>query len=294
LQKRSIEWPTLFVALGIHAAWLGLTSVAVRLPLWVLVPLGGFVVAWHGSLQHETIHGHPTRSRAFNTLIASLPLSLWIPYGIYRSLHLAHHKTSALTDPLEDPESFYVTKERWDRASAPYRALLWINTTLAGRLLLGPAIVIVRFIAGEALALAKADLRHARAWCKHLVGVALVLAWLHVCHLSVGVYFFAFVYPGVALTLMRSFAEHKPARDNGERVAIVEAGPALSLLYLNNNLHVVHHEEPALPWYELPARYREHRSEVLAKNGHYHFSGYGALLARFGIRPKDAPVHPEL
>jgi fatty acid desaturase len=28
------------------------------------------------------------------------------------------------------------------------------------------------------------------------------------------------------------------------------------LLFLNNNLHAIHHASPDLPWYELPARYR--------------------------------------
>lgn len=294
--KRTIpvEWPTLFIGIVIHAAWAAATIAAGRLPWWGMMPLGGFLVAWHGSFQHETIHGHPTRSRAFNTFIASLPLGLWMPYGVYRAQHLAHHRTGSLTDPIEDPESFYVTKEQWERAHVLSRAILWVNVTLAGRLTVGPILTIMRFVASEMRRIVRRDFSHARAWATHLAGVALVIAWLDlVCGVPLWRYALCFVYPGLALTLLRSFAEHRPASNNAQRVAIVEAGPLASLLYLNNNLHVVHHDEPQLPWYELPARYRVRRSEVLARNHGHLFSGYGALLARFGLRPKDAPVHPE-
>jgi len=290
--KRSFEGPTFLLALAVHAAWMLSTLMAVRHP-WVGVICGGFVVAWHGSLQHETIHGHPTRSRAVNALLGSLPMGLWLPYGIYREQHLDHHRTSALTDPLEDPESQFVTGDAWRAASPVRRAILLANATLLGRLVLGPAIVLVRFFLAEARRIVRGDLVHARAWLGHAAGVVVVLAWLElVCAMPLWQYVLTFVYPGLALTLLRSFAEHRPATEQAHRIAVVEAGPIASLLYLNNNLHVVHHDEPAVPWYELPERYRATREDVLAKNGGLAYAGYGALLWHFGVRARYAPVHP--
>jgi fatty acid desaturase len=275
------------------APWIALTIAASRLPWWVVAPLGGFLVAWHGSFQHETIHGHPTRWRAVNNALGSFSLGLWIPYGIYRDLHLAHHRTGQLTDPLEDSESFYVTGDAWTRAGALRRLVLRANTTLLGRLVLGPWLTVLGFFRTELGRLVAGDRRHLRAWAWHLVVVAVVAAWLElVCRLPLVHYLLLFVYPGVALTLLRSFAEHRPAATNAERVGIVEAGPLTGLLFLNNNLHVVHHDEPALAWYELPARYRALRASILAKNGGFFFSSYASLIARFALRSKDAPVHP--
>ena len=281
------------MALTIHAAWFGLTAAAAKMPWWAVLPLGAFVVAWHGSLQHETIHGHPTRWRRVNALVGALPVGLWMPYRLYRDLHLAHHRTAALTDPLEDPESYYLTDEAW-RASSPLaRALHRANMSLAGRIVLGPALTVGRFFVAEARRVASGDRRHVRAWVEHLAGVALVVAWLElVCGVSFARYVALFVYPGVGLALVRSFAEHRPGPTNKERIAIVEAGPIASLLFLNNNLHVVHHAEPALPWYRIPARYRASRDALIAGNGGYFYGGYGELFARFGLRAKDAPVHP--
>lgn len=290
--RAAVELPTLAVAVAIYGGWLALTAAAGSLPWWVVAPLGAFLVGWHGSFQHETIHGHPTRSRRCNTLLGSIPLSLWLPYGIYRSAHLEHHRAE-LTDPLEDPESFYVTPETWARAGIVRRTWLRSQTTLIGRLVLGPFAVVAGFVSSEARRLLRGDRSHVRSWTLHLGGVVLVVAWLTlVCRLSVARYAACFVYPAIALSLLRSFTEHRPSELHAERVGIVEAGAVASLLYLNNNLHVVHHDAPALPWYELPTRYRQSREALLSANGHFVFAGYASVIARYAFRSKDSPVHP--
>jgi len=289
--KRTLETPTLLLFFVVHLLWAALTVLAGRSSgwwVWALAPLGGFVVAWHGSLQHETIHGHPTRSRTLNGLLASLPIGLWMPYGVYRRLHLAHHATDTLTDPTTDPESFYITQDAWTRSGRMGRALLVANATLVGRLLLGPMLTVARFVASEIGRIRRGDFGHARAWAAQVVGLLLVIAWLSiVCRLSLVRYVVLFAYPGLALTLLRSFAEHRPGPTQRERTVVVEAGRLGSLLFLNNNLHVVHHEDPGLPWYELPARYRSTRDRAAMI-----VPGYFSLARRYAFRAKDLPVHP--
>src|SRR5688572_24014575 len=112
---RRFEAPTGLVALGVYAGWLGLTWHYHSLPAWLILPLGAALMALHGSLQHEAIHGHPTPWRSLNAMIAGAPLALWLPYPLYRESHLAHHGCGRLTDPIEDPESFYLAPERWRR-----------------------------------------------------------------------------------------------------------------------------------------------------------------------------------
>jgi fatty acid desaturase len=288
-----VEWPTALVAILIYGAWLGLTWSFDAVPLPLAIAAGGAVIAWHGSLQHEAIHGHPTRSRPINAALAGAPLSLWVPYGVYRASHIAHHRVAELTDPADDPESFYVAPERWRAAGRLRRALWWATNTLVGRLVLGPAVVVARTWAHEARLVAAGARGRRTIWATHLVASAAVLAWVvGVCGIHPLLYVAAFVYPGLALTLLRSFAEHRPAQERSHRSAIVETNPVVAILFLNNNLHALHHDEPALPWYRLPARYRERRQELLASNGGYLFSGYGELARRFGVRAKDSPRHP--
>ena len=66
----------------------------------------------------------------------------------------------------------------------------------------------------------------------------------------------------------------------------------MALLFLNNNLHALHHAEPALPWYRLPARFKLRRGALLSANGGYRFSGYGEIMLRYLLWPKEHVRHP--
>ena len=114
-----------------------------------------------------------------------------------------------------------------------------------------------------------------------------------VAGMPVWLYLACFAYPGLSLTLMRSFAEHRAPRDADQGAsAVVTAGPVMSLLYLNNNLHVAHHARPAVPWYHLPAVNREIGGAGTAASGAGLFRSYGEILARYLLRRVDDPVHP--
>ena len=290
---RHIEIPTLLVALAIYSGFGALTWFHAELPWWALLPLGTFLVAWHGSLQHEVVHGHPTPSALANELLVLPSLWLWIPFRIYRSSHLTHHDDARLTDPLEDPESYYLDAKSWAGTGPLGRALLRFNNTLAGRLLIGPLRCIWVFYKAEVLRLLRGDTSHLKAWALHGLGVALVLTWvLGVCGLPLGQFLLLFVYPGIALTLLRSFLEHRARPEVTERSVIIEAGPVMSLLFLNNNLHLVHHDKPGLAWYRIPALYRKRRALFLASNGGYFFQGYGEVFRRYFFRAKEQPLHP--
>ena len=288
-----LEWPSLLVALAVYAGFLALTWHYHALPWWLVLPLGGYLVAWHGSLQHEVVHGHPTGKPFLDELIVYPSLWLWLPFHLYRRSHLQHHDNSRLTDPLSDPESFYLGLEEWRASGKLKRRLLTAQNTALGRLLLGPPIAVLRLFLGEARRLLRGDRENLGAWLRHLPAVALVLAWVvWVCEIPLGAYLLLFVYPGLALTLLRSFLEHRAAEDAATRTAIVESGPLLSLLFLNNNLHAVHHGAPALPWYRLPRVWRHRREEILAANGGYHYRGYGQVLWRHLLTPKEPVLHP--
>ena len=60
--------------------------------------------------------------------------------------HLRHHDDQHLTHPSLDPESYYLLPDSWARLPAPLRQLYTLNNTLAGRMLLGPVIGIVRLL----------------------------------------------------------------------------------------------------------------------------------------------------
>jgi fatty acid desaturase len=286
--------PTWLIALAIYAGFGLLTWHYHDLPWWLIAPAGAVLLAWHGSLQHEAIHQQLARRRWLNDAVVWPPLSLWLPYLIYRKCHRAHHNFEILTEPWRDPESFYVDQATWARLPRPVQMILVIHNTLLGRLLLGPFLVIGQFFWGEAVALWRGDRRNLAIWLWHLPAIAAVLVWVvGVCQIPLAAYLGLFVLPGASLTLVRSFAEHKAAHTPFERTAVVEAGPFFSLLFLNNNLHYVHHRRPDLPWHALPAYYRAERVRLLEENGGLLYAGgYLEILRRFLLRPVDRPAHP--
>lgn len=280
---RAVEWPTVSLAIAVYGGWLAVTACAAMLPMPLLVLLGGWFLGWHGSLQHETIHGHPTRWRWVNDLIGGMPLSLWLPYGVYRRTHMAHHRSPHPTHPLHDPESRYVMGGGLATVVAKLRA------TLIGQMAIGPVAAIALFIGSEARRSFRDPSRFAREWGVHLIGVALVLAWLHVVGLPIATYVLCFVLPGQAASLLRGFAEHRADAAGTSRAATVASQGPLALLFLNNNLHAAHHASPATPWYRLPALERSRTQRIEPR-----YAGYRDVLRRFAFRPHDVVRHPDL
>jgi fatty acid desaturase len=286
-----LEAPTWILAFTIYGGWLALTLCWNEAPVWLVAPAGAWLCAWHMSLQHELIHGHPTRNRRINAALATPPLNLWLPYPIYREQHLRHHCDTHLTDPLEDPESTYLSAQDWARAGPVSRILHLASNTLAGRLLLGPAVTIAQFWLRQAR-IGQQDAPRL-VWLAHAFWVLLILAWLSlICRISLASYVTCFVYPGTALTLVRSLAEHRAAFRPGDRTAIVERGGLLGLLFLYNNLHVLHHDQPSIPWYELPAAWRRNRPRLLRSFQGPLYRDYLDVAVRYALRPHHPGPHP--
>lgn len=279
--------------IAVYLCWGLLTLHHARLPGPLLFCLGGMVVCWYGSFQHETIHGHPTRKPWLNSLLGYLPLGLIYPYPIYRDTHLEHHQVDHLTHPDEDPESFYILATKWSDLPRPVKAVFWVNHTLLGRLILGPVLVGGMFWWAELRKLWQGKRENLTTWQIHFLMLAVVLHWVvQVCEMSVLTYLTCFAYPGLSLTLLRSYLEHRPAEHQSHRTAVVE-GRFFSLLFMGVNYHYLHHREPWLPWYELGKQYEAQRESILSENGGYHFSNYSEVLRRHAFKAKDSPVFPD-
>jgi len=297
----AIEMPTLLLILADYAAWLAVTAMYTRWPLIVVAPIAVVLVTLHSSLQHEIVHGHPTRWPGINRLFALVPLSLWLPYERYHHTHRVHHIDRRLTDPLDDPESYYWRPEDWARLGPASRFFHEVQQTLAGRVVIGSFWRIGMFLRDEALALLHREKRTLvrnqqnvlGVWLEHLVWCVPVIVWLKlVCGMPLWVYFVAIVIPANGLVLIRSFAEHRARPAARERTALVERSWVLGPLFLFNNLHALHHETPALPWYQYPARYRVHRERLIAENGGLVYVTYFDVARRFLFRRHDVLPHP--
>lgn len=290
MQRPRVEWRTVGLLVAFVACWAGVLAWHRHLPwyaeLIVLTYLGGL---WM-SLGHELLHGHPTRHTWLNTAIGFVPLTLWIPFTRYKATHIQHHQAN-LTDPLDDPESSYFEPDTWRTAGPLQRRYLLLLRTAAGRFTIGVPRAVIMFWRSELVAMRHSSLV-VRQWVLHLLAAA-ATGWLlfGVWRVPVLTYVFGFVLGGAACTMLRSFVEHR-AVASGSRSAVVTAGPVMSLLYLNNNLHHAHHARPELPWYEIPRAARAMHSADEAAAGAGLYRSYLQVLRLYLVRPFCQPDHP--
>ncbi|STT07540.1 Fatty acid desaturase [Klebsiella michiganensis] len=245
------ELPTWLLIVAVYGGWFASLAWWRELGIFPATLLLIWFTAWYMSLQHELIHGHPTSRPWFNQLLGTLPLAVWYPYGLYRDSHLAHHHHHLLTQPVDDPESYYFTPQSWQRFAPWQRSLIHLRNTFIGRLLVAPLLDIAQTL-GSALA----AFRHRRVntiamWLVHGLLLAALFAWMNHLGFSPLYFVLAISYPALALTKVRSFLEHRAADDPLARSVINEAGLVWRVLFLNLNYHSVHHDLPGVPWYGL-------------------------------------------
>lgn len=292
--KRSAptEWPTLLLLAGCYAAWVLATTWLAALWLPAGIALATLAIALHSSLSHEMIHGHPFPDRRVNEALVFPALTLVVPYRRFRDTHLEHHRDSLLTDPYDDPESNYWDPAVWQRLKPWQQAILRVNNTLAGRLLIGPAVGTWAFTLSDLRAIRAGRAGVLSGWLWHLPALVPVALWLgHVAQMPVWAYLLS-AYMGLSILKIRTFLEHQAHERARGRTVIIEDRGILAFLFLNNNLHVVHHMHPRMPWYRLPGLYQENRARYLGRNGGYRYGSYGEIFRRYFLKAKDPVPHP--
>ncbi len=287
------EWPTLGLLAGCYSLWALAVFWLPGVSLWLAIPIAGWTIAQHASLQHEAIHGHPFRSSRLNAALVFPALSLVIPYRRFRDSHLAHHQDAVLTDPYDDPESNYLAERDWNTLPRWLRTVLRANNTLAGRLLIGPFVGQVFWVRSDLRLARSGDQAVIGGWLWHFPAAVLTLLIVAASPMPVWAYLIA-VYVALSLLKIRTFLEHQAHEKARGRTVIIEDRGPLALLFLNNNLHVVHHMHPRVPWYRLPELYRANRARYLGVNEGYLYGSYLEIFRRHLLKAKDPIPHPLL
>jgi fatty acid desaturase len=289
--SHNIEWPTWILWATILTLLIFTLSWYSDIPGWLSTPLMVVLLSWYMSFQHELTHGHPTSNNTINRLLGLAPLAIWYPFDTYKVDHLKHHEDAHLTVPGVDTESNYITPEQ---AVGMGRVALWLyasQRTFLGRLLFGPAIVIVSLVTKTFRRVACGDIGALKVWAIHLPLVALLL-WVLEEHTAISAwkYCFGMAYPALGLAMLRSLYEHRPGPSPAHRTVINHAGLFWRLLYLNNNYHAVHHAYPEMPWYRIPAAYATDREGYQMRNGGFVLPGYLWLIRKYAWKVIDSPV----
>jgi len=268
LLRERAEWRTLLVVLSVY----GLTVLTVVrydvLTVWLAVPLLAVLGAWHLSMQHEVLHGHPFKSQFINDAIGSIPVTLWI-----------------------DNESYYVSQEQWDKAGKIRRAAWTANRTILFRMFVWTIVSTMTYVLSVLKRAVRGEKGDRLAVALHIIGVVFVVYLVSLSTMPLWQFALGTVYGGRILNAIRPFPEHKYQSGIETRTAMIMAGPFFSLLMLNNNLHIAHHDDPKIPWYRVNELSKRVNAVQRAREaGVLYEGGYAEVFRKFSFKPVDSPV----
>jgi fatty acid desaturase len=150
----------------------------------------------------------------------------------------------------------------------------------------------VTYLWSKFLLMLRGDKQAWFAMAAHVVGLVAVIYFVRsVSGMPLWQFALGTTYGGRILNAIRPFPEHKYQAGVETRTAMVMAGPFMSLLMLNNNLHVAHHEQPGVAWYEVPKMSaRVNAVERAREAGLLYEGGYAEVFRKFSFKPMGAPV----
>jgi beta-carotene hydroxylase len=259
-----VAWPTLAMALGlpvVHWTVVGLGFARI-LPFWVCAAILTLTAYAHYTLVHESIHGnlapgHP-RLRWLNALVGWVgALGLCYNWPMMMRGHALHH---AHTNTDQDPDIH--VKGTFGQLLAKW--LVFVPISLVPPMLLrfvAPAQFrkLERILMGGEMLQASAVSVVLLALLAVSVPTGRVVDWLCLLFIPSRV-------AALVLQICFSWLPHYPF-DRTERYlnTRVSLWPGGTMLMLQQNLHLMHHLWPSVPFYNYARLYRQLRPTLVAK-----------------------------
>ncbi len=260
----AVAWPTLVLAVILPITLLGVITLGFTgaLPLWLCTPVLAIVSYAHYTLVHESIHGNvvakPKGAAWINTVVGWIgALGMGMGWPALQRTHVLHHSH---TNTERDPDIFvkgtFVQLLRKWLISAPMSLmpmfmLRFINAERYKRLgtILSPAEI-------------------AQVSAVTLLNLALLIAAIATGHVAqwLMLWFLPTRLGMLALNIFFQWLPHHPF-DQTERYLNTRASlwAGGTFLLLQQNLHLVHHLWPSVPFYNYARLFRRLRPVLKAE-----------------------------
>jgi fatty acid desaturase len=243
--------PTVLLFLAVVTLFAGVLTLAIACPHpgWMLITgailLQGIAFCAAYTVAHDAAHHVASPRRLLNELmlITCGVLFLFEPY-LFRRLHLTHH---AHTDEADDPDLFTAGPNVFIRAlrSAIIHAGYYFH--------------------------ALRHWGHEARWRTHLLaGAALPLAVAPTFYIAGGgmAFLYAWLVPLLlSSTLLGFLISSAPHDAHSHTTRNLNLPRILRWLLGNGHLHLAHHLAPTVPWYRLPAFWRQYERTITAAPG---------------------------
>lgn len=260
----SVAWPTLVLAVVLPSLLLSIIFLGFLrvIPLWLCTPILALVSYAHYTLVHESIHGNLVpgypRLRWLNEVVGWIgALGMGAPWPILKRTHVKHHSH---TNTELDPDIFV-------KGSLPQLLVKWTKLWTAALIPL-PLFKYLdrnRFERISGLLLGTEVWQAAAVTCFTL---ALLVAAAFTGHLTE--WFFLWLLPIRLATLILNvffqWLPHHPfdrtERYLNTRISLWAGG---TIFTLQQNLHLMHHLWPSVPFYNYHRLYRRLLPVLLEK-----------------------------
>lgn len=251
-----VQWinPTVVLTATLSFLWLCIMSAAMaayQLPAYFLAPLIVLQIAVNFmffTVFHDGSHGSASKNRSLNEL---LMLPTWVALlgnpWFFRRVHMRHHANTNV--PVKDPDHFTASPQLWKRILKSSILMVyyhWYAYKMGG------------------------DWKHKFHLVTSSLGPVLVVA-LAVFTPFTWPILLVWLFPAwAALALLSYFNTawpHHPAQETSRyKLGSNQFVPWWAqFALLNQNLHLLHHVRPNLPWYRYPSYFRAHRDDFEAK-----------------------------
>jgi fatty acid desaturase len=273
--RRTIIDASLLAALAVIAALqFGLLPLLVPMGGWAGLAFLALVVLTaplHYGFMHETMHGGPFPSEAWNRRIGrALGIALGLPWETMRFGHLAHH---GFNRHKYDCPEHREPGAAWLPSAAVYYAKLVIGNELIYAAiplaLLPPWPVTQRMFARFDSSEATAQFRTAalrvfanparrnavRLDLAVIAGLSTLAVVLWGAHWPI--FLAAVLLRWMVLSLLDNAPHYATPLGSGRDARDSRLPRALSWLVMNQNFHGIHHDSPSLHWSELPGSFAQ-------------------------------------
>ncbi len=262
-QTRGIAWPTVFLAAAILISFATVTALSFQgaIPAWIGVIVNSILAYMCYTPLHEACHGNIDRRAGKGD-----GLNYWIGvlitwpmmhnYSMHKTTHLSHHKN--LNDPKLDADHYVAVKN-------PFILLFRLSTVVFSHYFVGSKInqhtkkgrqAIMRGLAENLI------------WVGFALGLALAGYWREVALFLL----LPLIFGQIILSFTFDYMVHYPYQGTNRytNTNIIWSkskarANVITFLTLGQNVHLVHHLYPFVPFYRYATVFKDNEDALRSK-----------------------------
>lgn len=252
-------WPTIFLAIGLHAGFAAVVVLALRgtLPYWAAITLNSIFIYAYYTVVHEAVHGNISskskQHRWVDVLFGTACCApLWLIYDHHKKQHMVHHSH---TNEDSDPDIY---------SRGSFIGWIFVRLPIALVNYFNPFALIREC---RTFGCSQAEKRRSLVTFAFYVTVTATIIALGYGYELAMLWFIPWWIGQTVMLTLFTWAPHHDHHETGRyRNTRVSLWPGAEILLLGQNVHLIHHMMPAVPFYRYRKTFDELRPVLESKS----------------------------